>query len=138
MKVTKELKALIQRELSARRNKELSDRNRANEESAQFREEVIRGKNAYKRFMEAYQDLAKTLDAYTGGDTGVKKSWDWVQASGYIKKISRGESGHLVTAESAKLSTRLEDEVDLVVIKVSYGKDLDEAIAILAQYGIKL
>jgi hypothetical protein len=74
MKVTKELKALIQRELSARRNKELSDRNRANEESAQVREEVLRGTNAYKKFMEAYQDLADTLDAYTGGDTGVKKS----------------------------------------------------------------
>lgn len=141
MKITRELKEIIERQISAKR---AADEREENDRRMQYAEEV-------NRKLSDSDEFSALFDAARKWDRLVKKI---VEESGF--KLSQHTNGYrngeawnmgefLKCADAAPVlhnrvsyADKYDAIRDTVILKLSYGKDFNEAVEILKEYGIEL
>lgn len=139
MKITKELKDVIQRQLSRKMDEEaravnnerlnLVDRlNGELAESAEFKTMI----DAIAAWEDKVNAVAEENRDCVARCTGYNKSWDFAR---YLNDSSAPAPLYYKNFNSRE---RREDIYDTIILKLSYEKDFEKAVAILAEYGITL
>ena len=147
MKITKELKDIIDRKLNEmeaaesqalyeKRSEEVERLNTALAQSDEFKA-LQDAARAWEAKVEAYAETHKDTASRLNPETYYSRE---------PKRVSWNMRGMLAAEEVAPFTTKPDKDVrfkymnlrDSIIMKLSYGKDFDEAKAILAEYGISI
>lgn len=128
MKVTKELQTKIKNGL---REKYRTELDKISVEKDSFvNDAMTRISESVYTLSKEYPDLREYLETAFYGDVNVKNIRGDMGSS-RLRGVDKFEK------RSRVISTKIEKEYEEIVLKIQYGKDLDDMIRVLEEYGLK-
>lgn len=146
MKITKELKDLIYRKLQEKETEERRQLDAERREIVQKMNETLVASDEFKALKaaaEAWDTLVNSVAE--ANETIVGKNTS--NSTGYHSPRVAWFMGDLLKADAVEpfyvkgdgnLRLKYIDQQDTIILRLSYGKDFEEAKAILAEYGITI
>ena len=140
MKITKELKNIIERRVNDKVQEKATERQNASRDLVNQCNSTIVQSDEYQKLIAAAKDFDIFADSLVNANKDMLLRNPRCALSGSLQNWLKDyvEKTGTVSARDGKVYDEYRDTVDKIIMKLTYGKDFEEAKAILAEYGIEL
>jgi hypothetical protein len=140
MKITKELKSIIERRVNDKVQEKATERQNASRDLANQCNSTIVQSDEYQKLIAAAKEFDTFADNLVNANKDMLVRNPRCTTNGSLHSWLKDdvEKTGTVSARDGNAYGEYRDTVDKIIMKLTYGKDFEEAKAILAEYGIEL
>ena len=144
MKVSGEMKNVVRRKVKQKMDAEYAAENEALFAICDRLNKEIQESPEVKAVVDAIKKLQALVEKTAKDNPGMRAAYRYIPAGnyaarGYIPAVDYATRVYIDRKPNgADRREKEEDMIDSIIMKLTYGKDFDDAKAILAEYGIEI